>query len=47
MVDRGTQNAVIVFGLEIQTKAGVEPVTHDSTTVVESDFHQAPVGGTA
>jgi len=47
VVDRGTQNAVIDFGLALQSKASSEPVTHDSSTVVGSEFHQAPAEGTA
>lgn len=47
VVDRGTQNAVVDGVLAIQTCADVEPVTHDSTTVVNSEFHHAPAEGTA
>jgi hypothetical protein len=46
-VDRGTANAVIDGIIAIQYNANVEPVTHDSTTVVGSEFHHAPAEGTA
>ena len=39
-------NGVIDGVIAIQTKAGTEPVTHDATTVVGSEFHQAPAEGT-
>ena len=47
VVDRGTQNAVIDFGLAVQTARFSEPVQHDSSTVVGTEFHQAPAEGTA
>jgi len=47
VVDRGTQNAVIDFGIALQNKANAEPVTHDSSTVVGSELHVAPAEGTA
>jgi hypothetical protein len=47
VVDRGTQNAVVDFGLALQSKPDTAPVTHDATTVVGSEFHQAPAEGTA
>ncbi|NQU38201.1 MAG: hypothetical protein HQ526_11490 [Actinobacteria bacterium] len=47
VVDRGTANAVVDSIIAVQTRAGVEPVTHDSTTVVGSEWHHAPAEGTA
>lgn len=47
VVDRGTANAVLDGIIAVQTKAQVEPVTHDSTTVVGSEYHHAPAEGTA
>jgi len=47
VVVRATANAVIDGVIAVQTKANKEPVTHDSTTVVGSEFHQAPAEGTA
>jgi hypothetical protein len=48
VVDRGTQNAVIDFGIALQTRIGYkEPVTHDATTVIGSEQHLAPAEGTA
>ena len=47
IVDRGTQNAVVDFGIAIQTSAKNEPVTHDSSTVVSAEVHHAPAEGTA
>ena len=44
---RATQNSTIDFGLALQSKASSEPVTHDSTTVISSELHQAPAEGTA
>jgi hypothetical protein len=44
---RATQNSTIDFGLALQSKANSEPVTHDSSTVLGSEFHQAPAEGTA
>lgn len=46
VVDRATANAVIDFGIAIQTSAQVEPVTHDATTVVGAEHHLAPAEGT-
>lgn len=46
-VVRATANAVIDFGIAIQTAAKSEPVTHDSATVVSSELHHAPAEGTA
>ena len=47
VVARATQNAVVDFGIAVQTKANTEPVTHDATTVVGSEYHQSPAEGTA
>jgi hypothetical protein len=47
VVDRGTQNAVVDSIIAIQTKAKAEPVTHDSSTVVDSELHHAPAEGAA
>jgi len=33
--------------IAVQTKAGSEPVTHDATTVLGSEFHLVPAEGTA
>ncbi len=46
-VDRGTANAVIDFGIAVQTISYKEPVTHDSTTVIGSETHYSPAEGTA
>ena len=46
VVDRGTQNSVIDFGVALQSKANAAPVTQ-SATVLGSEFHQAPAAGTA
>ncbi|MAV35188.1 MAG: hypothetical protein CMJ59_06985 [Planctomycetaceae bacterium] len=46
VVDRGTQNAVIDFAVALQNKANKAPVTQ-SSTVLGSEFHQAPAAGTA
>ena len=46
VVDRGTQNAVIDFAVALQSKANAAPVTQ-SSTVLGSEFHQAPAAGTA
>lgn len=39
VVVRATQNAVVDFGTAQQTKAGSEPVTHDASTVIASEYH--------
>ena len=46
VVDRGTQNAGIDFAVAMQSKANKAPVTQ-SSTVLGSEFHQAPAAGTA
>ena len=46
VVDRGTQNSVIDFGVALQSKANAAPVTQ-SSSVLGSEFHQAPAAGTA
>ena len=46
VVDRGTQNAVIDFAVALQSKAIAAPVTQ-SSSVLGSEFHQAPAAGTA
>ena len=46
VVDRGTQNAVIDFAVALQSKANAAPVTQ-SSSVLGSEFHQAPATGTA
>ena len=46
VVDRGTQNAVIDFAVALQSKANAAPVTQ-SSSVLGSEFHQAPAAGTA
>ena len=47
VVDRGTANAEVDFGVAIQTERFEEPVTHDTASVVGSEFHQAPAEVTA
>jgi len=50
VIERATQNAVVdsIVALQCNSHGGnVEPVTHDSTTVVGSEFHHAPAEGTA
>ena len=46
-IDRGTANAVIDGVFAIQYNADIEPVTHDSSTVVGSELHVSPTEGTA
>ena len=46
VVDRATQNATVDSIIAVQTKANKEPVTHDSSTVVGSEYHLAPDEGT-
>ena len=46
VVDRGTQNAVIDFAVALQSKANAAPVTQ-SSSVLGTEFHQAPAAGTA
>ena len=47
VIDRGTANAVIDGVIALQYLAKTEPVTHDATTVVGSEFHHAPAEGIA
>lgn len=47
IVDRATQNATVDGIIAIQYNAQKEPVTHDATTVVGSEYHHAPAEGTA
>ena len=47
VVDRGTQNAVVDGVVALQHNAAIEPVTHDSTTLCDSEYHHAPAEGTA
>lgn len=47
VVDRGTANAEVDSIVALQSRAGVEPVTHDATTVIDSEWHHAPSEGTA
>ena len=47
VVERATQNAVVDGIFALQYNSNVEPVTHDSTTVVGSEWHQSPAEGTA
>ena len=47
VVSRATQSSEVDFGLALQSKANTEPVTHDTTTVVGAEFHQAPAEGAA
>lgn len=47
VVDRGTQNAVVDGIIAVQHNAKTVPVTHDSSTVVSSEYHHAPAEGTA
>ena len=44
---RATQNSTVDFVLAMQNTAGVEPVVHDSATVVTPEFWHAPAEGTA
>ncbi len=46
VVLRGTQNAVIDFGMAFQHSAKAEPVTHDATTVISSLLLTSPIEGT-
>ena len=46
-VVRATANAVIDFGLAVQTNPKISPVTHDATTVISSELHASPAEGTA
>jgi len=47
VIDRGTADAVVDSVVALQYNAHSEPVTHDSTTVVASEYHHAPAEGTA
>jgi len=47
VVDRGTQNAVVDFGLAQQYGPRKMPTTHDATTVLGGEFHASPAEGTA
>ncbi len=47
VVLRGTQNAVIDFGLALQYDTKIEPVVHDATTVISSETHISAIEGTA
>ena len=42
-----TANGTIDGVIAVQCRAGAEPVTHDSSTVVGSEYHLAPAAGTA
>lgn len=45
VISRGTANAVIDGIVAIQSRANVEPVTHDASTVVDSEYHHAAAEG--
>ena len=47
VVITATANGVIDGVIAVQTKPNVEPVTHDSSTVLSAEFHHAPAEGTA
>lgn len=47
VVSRATQNSTIDGIVAQQYNGQVEPVVHDATTVVGSEFHHAPAEGTA
>jgi len=47
VVTTATANGTIDGVIAVQHKAKSEPVTHDSTTVVGSEYHLAPGAGTA
>ena len=47
VVARAIANATVDGIIAIQTRANIEPVTHDATTVAGSEFHHAPAEGTA
>lgn len=47
VVITGTADGVIDGVIAVQTRASAEPVTHDSTTVLDSEYHHAPAEGTA
>lgn len=47
VTDRGTANAVLDFQLAILSNPTIAPVTHDSATVVSSEFYNSPAEGTA
>ena len=47
VVSRATQDSVVDGIICQQYNAFEEPVTHDSSTVVGSEFHHAPAEGTA
>ncbi len=44
VVSRGTANAVVDFATAQQTKAHSEPVTHDASTVIGSEYHGPSAG---
>jgi len=47
VVDRGTANAVVDGIIASQSGPDAAPVTHDATTVVDTEVHHAPAEGTA
>ena len=47
VITRTTANAVVDGIIAIQTDPHTEPVTHDSSTVVGTELHQAKATGTA
>lgn len=47
VVVTATANGTIDSVVAIQTRPHTEPVTHDATTVVASEYHLAPAEGTA
>jgi hypothetical protein len=47
VVTRSGGTSVIDGIIAVQTKAYAEPVTHDTSTVVSSEYHLSPAEGTA
>jgi hypothetical protein len=47
VVSRATQNSTVDGIVAMQHNADEEPVTHDASTVVGSEYHLAPAEGTA
>ena len=47
VVTRGTQNATIDGAIALQYGAATQPVTHDATTVMDTEVHDDPAEGTA
>ncbi len=47
VIERATANAVIDGSIALQYGAATQPVTHDATTVMDTEVHDDPAEGTA